>query len=89
MEMDASRFSSELSGHRNSVIAELHDQGFDWLSQYSSVDLLQDTYGIEVCGIRDEDDALDMLEVLKVLPPTTSKGLAYGNHGSCPWICDN
>jgi hypothetical protein len=81
--MDASRFSSELAGHRNNVIAELHDQGFEWLTHYSSVDLLQDTYGIEVCGIREEDDALDILEVLRRMFPSWTTGHVYCRDFGC------
>jgi len=56
-EHDVFRFAPELFEVRTDVIAELSDRGFDWLSHYSAVDPMHDVYGIEVCGIRDQDDA--------------------------------
>ena len=74
MEIDPSRFSSERLEHRNRVVAELREQGFDWLTHYASVDVLQDTYGIEVCGIPDEDDAVNILGVLRRMFPSWTEG---------------
>ena len=47
--MDAFRFAPELFEVRNDVMQRLTDEGFDWLSHYSSVDPIHDCYGIEVC----------------------------------------
>ena len=57
-ERDVFRFAPELFEVRTDVIAELSDRGFDWVSHYSAVDPMHDVYGIEVCGIRDQDDAI-------------------------------
>ncbi len=81
--MDESCFSSELYGHRDNVIAELHDEGFDCASNYASVDLLYDTYGIEVCGIRDEDDAIDILRILRRMFPSWTDGRVYCKDVGC------
>jgi hypothetical protein len=67
--MDAFRFSPDLFEHRNEVLAELQDAGYCWLSHFSSVDTLHDVHGIEVCGIRDADDAREILRLLRRLFP--------------------
>ena len=63
-ERDVFRFAPELFEIRTDVIAELSERGFDWLSHYSAVDPIHDTYGIEVCGIHDRDDAVAIQELL-------------------------
>ena len=67
--MGAFRFAPELFQYRNDVMAELHERGFDWLSHYSAIDPMHDVYGIEVCGIPDEDDAVSILEILIEMYP--------------------
>lgn len=69
---DAFRFAPELFETRNKVMQELTDAGFDWLSHYSAVDPLHDVYGIEVCGIHEQQDAVEILKLLmKMLPKWT------------------
>jgi hypothetical protein len=63
------RFCPELFEERNRVMEALAAEGYSWLSHFSSVDPLHDTYGIEVCGIRDRDDALAIQKLLKKLYP--------------------
>lgn len=67
--MDAFRFSPELFELRSDVLAVLHDAGYEWLSHFSAVDVLHDLYGIEVCGIVDEEDAHRIQAVLEGLFP--------------------
>jgi murein DD-endopeptidase MepM/ murein hydrolase activator NlpD len=74
---DPSRFASELFEHRNRVIAELREHGFDWMTHYSSVEVLQDTYGIEVCGIRGDDGAIEILGILRRIFPSWTEGWTY------------
>ena len=71
---DAFRFAPELFETRTDVIAELSDRGFDWLSHYSSVDPIHDCYGIEVCGIHDQDDAVAIQRILIELFPDWRPG---------------
>jgi hypothetical protein len=71
---DPFRFSPELFDIRNSVIEELADWGFNWLSHYSAADPLHDVYGIEVCGIHDEDDAVRILRLLACMFPDWHPG---------------
>ena len=55
--MEPFAFHAELFEIRNVVLEMLADHGFRWLSEFGSIDLMHDLYGIEVCGIRDESDA--------------------------------
>ena len=80
--MDAFRFAPELFEVRNDVMAALGEQGYDWLSHYSAVDPLHDAYGIEVCGIPDREDALQILSILHgMFPGWTSGGPEYKGYG--------
>ena len=71
---DAFRFAPELFEFRNDVITSLSDAGFDWLSHYSAVDPLHDVFGIEVCGIREKSDAVQILKLLVRMFPNWSPG---------------
>ena len=83
--MDAFRFCAELFEVRTDVMAALNDAGFDWLSHFSSVDPMHDVYGIEVCGIGDEDDAKAILELLHTMFPAWYVGcLCYKDYGREP-----
>ncbi len=72
--MSQFRFCPELFEERNRVLDALAEQGFLWLSHFSSVDPLHDSYGIEVCGIHDRDDALAIQQLLVKLYPHWSAG---------------
>lgn len=72
--MDAFRFAPELFEVRTTVMERLTDEGFDWLSHYSSVDPMHDVYGIEVCGIHERDDAHAILKMLMDMFPTWTPG---------------
>ena len=52
----------------------LTEEGFNWLSHYSSVDPLHDEYGIEVCGIHERDDAEAILLLLMGMFPAWKPG---------------
>ena len=73
-ERDVFRFAPELFEIRTDVIAQLGERGFDWLSHYSAVDPVHDTYGIEVCGIHNRDDAVAIHDVLIELFPDWRPG---------------
>jgi hypothetical protein len=63
--MEPFAFHPELFELRNDVLEMLADHGFAWLSDFGSVDLLHDVYGLEVCGIRDESDARTIEALLR------------------------
>lgn len=80
--MDCFRFAPELFEIRNDVMAELSERGFAWLSHYSAVDPLHDVYGIEVCGIANQDDASQILRILNGMFPDWKPGrLEYAGYG--------
>ena len=72
--MDAFRFAPELFEVRNDVMERLTEEGFDWLSHYSSVDPIHDDYGIEVCGILQRDDAVAIQKLLMTMFPAWMPG---------------
>lgn len=72
--MDAFRFSPELFEVRTNVMERLSEEGFDWLSHYSSVDPSHDDYGIEVCGVHHREDAAAILKMLMHMFPTWHPG---------------
>jgi hypothetical protein len=72
--MQPFRFAPELFECRNEVLAELSDAGYEWLSHFSSIDPMHDVYGIEVCGIRDEDDAIAIAAILAKMFPRWHPG---------------
>ena len=72
--MDMFRFCPELLEVRARVVAVLNDAGYQWLSHYSSVDPVHDVYGVEVCGIFDEDDAKAIHRLLQKMFPAWRRG---------------
>lgn len=55
--MELFAFHPELFEVRSRVLEMLGEHGFAWLSDFGSIDLLHDVYGLEVCGIREQSDA--------------------------------
>jgi hypothetical protein len=83
--MDAFRFSPELFEHRNDVLEALQEAGYYWLSHFSAVDPLHDLYGLEVCGIADQEDAAAILALLRRLfPDWRLDCMQYKDHGREP-----
>lgn len=62
-------FHPELFEVRNAVLEALADNGFAWLSDFGSVDLQHDVYGLEVTGIRQEADARTIESLLRRMFP--------------------
>lgn len=79
------QFHPELFDFRALAMEGLTEAEYQWFSHYSSVDLVHDEYGLEVCGIRHEDDAVAMMGILeKVLPGWRAYGLHLKQHGREP-----
>ena len=57
-------FHPELFELRNAALEALAENGFTWLSDFGSIDLQQDVYGLEVTGIREEADAKNIAALL-------------------------
>jgi hypothetical protein len=80
--MDAFRFSPELFECRGEVMSILKERGFDWLSDYSAIDPLHDVYGLEVCGIADETDAIAIVEIMLDVYPSWKARQPWYSEGS-------
>ncbi len=75
-------FHAELFEFRNAVMEALSENGFIWLSDFGSIDLMQDIYGLEVTGIRDEADAKAIAALLrKILPAWRHRRTYYKDFG--------
>lgn len=48
------QFHPELFDYKGRASGVLDTAGFAWFSDYSSIDLLHDEFGLEVCGIQEE-----------------------------------
>ena len=64
-DMNGFRFEPGLFNHRAEAIAALAEAGYEWLTEYSAVDLLHDQFGLEVCGIAKKEDALSIRRILR------------------------
>jgi hypothetical protein len=71
---DSFRFAPELYEARQDAMQRLADAGYEWLSHYSTVDPLHDVYGLEVFGVRERDDATQILNLLSKMFPTWNPG---------------
>jgi hypothetical protein len=75
--MDSFELHPELFEIRNDVLEMLADAGFAWLSDFSSVDLLHDVYGVEVCGVRELADAHAIQKLLRRMFPAWEYSRLY------------
>jgi hypothetical protein len=67
--MEPFTFHPELFELRERVLEALAEAGYDWLSHYGSVDLMHDLFGLEVCGVPDEDDVEPITRLLRTMFP--------------------
>jgi hypothetical protein len=58
-------FYPELFDQRADATEVLEDAGIEWLTAYTSIDLLHEEYGLEVCGIQQEADLDTISETLR------------------------
>jgi hypothetical protein len=64
------QFHAELFDFRNAVLETLAEHGFAWLSDFGSIDLAHDVYGLEVTAIREEAGARQIERLLRKMFPT-------------------
>lgn len=64
IDRDPFAFSPELLQLAEAVANDLEFAGYDRMSYYSSIDAMHDVHGLEVCGIRSADDALQITRIL-------------------------
>jgi murein DD-endopeptidase MepM/ murein hydrolase activator NlpD len=63
-ERDAFAFCPELLNQAENLAAELASAGYEVMSDYSSIDVMHDVHGLEVCGIHSPDVALEITRLL-------------------------
>jgi hypothetical protein len=62
-------FHADLFADRTRVLEALSARELMWLSHFSSVDLVHESHGLEVCGIVRQEDALKIQDILIQLFP--------------------
>ena len=62
--MNSFAFHPELFEHRSLALETLAAHDFNWLEHFSSVDLLHDLFGLEVCAISSKHDAEHIHSIL-------------------------
>jgi len=62
-------FHAELFDFRNAVLVALADNDFAWLSDFGSIDLQHDVYGLEVTSLREETAAAAIERLLQTMFP--------------------
>jgi len=67
--MNSFEFHPELLEHRTLAMEGLQRHDFHWLEHFSSVDLLHELFGLEVCGIPEKKDAEAIVGILEALFP--------------------
>jgi hypothetical protein len=67
--MEPFEFHGELFEFRGLVLETLAANGFVWMADFGSVDLRHESYGLEVTGIHEQDQAMRILQLLKKLLP--------------------
>ncbi|HEY3761539.1 MAG TPA: hypothetical protein VGN23_07310 [Verrucomicrobiae bacterium] len=78
-------FYPELFEQRSVAIELLDGEGFAWMTDYSSVDVLHDLYGLEVCGIHDESKAQAISHVMqKEFPQWHYHNFCFKDYGREP-----
>ena len=58
-------FFPELFEERGKALELLGERGFTWFTDYNSVDLLHEEYGLEVCGIKEESNVRRIARTLQ------------------------
>ncbi|HWI56606.1 MAG TPA: hypothetical protein VNZ22_05230, partial [Bacillota bacterium] len=78
-------FHPELFEHRDQATELLEGAGLSWFSDYSSIDLLHEEYGLEVCGIRQESHIEPTAHALQAgFPHWHFHGLDHSDSGREP-----
>jgi hypothetical protein len=63
------QFHPDLFECRTQLMEKLASHGYQWMSHYSAVDLRHAEYGLEVCGIPKQEDALAIRKILRQMFP--------------------
>jgi hypothetical protein len=68
-EEDGFVFHPELFEERARASEALEESGIAWLSDYGSIDLLHEEYGLEVCGIHEKENMTRVAEAMQAAFP--------------------
>ncbi len=82
------QFHPELFEHRGLASELLEAAGYSWFSNYSSIDLMHEDYGLEISGIRNETDVKPILAALRGgFPHWHHTHVTLHDHGREPgWV---
>ena len=85
---DPYSFSSELLALKEELILDLSSAGYELGVDYSSVDILHDVHGLEVCGILNPLEAIQIIRLLIRLFPGWSPGWLHAPDAACQqgWV---
>lgn len=79
------QFHPELFEYRTRASDLLDTAGFAWFSNYSSIDLMHEEFGLEVCGIQDESNVEAIARAMRAGFPQWHYGRAcYKDYGREP-----
>jgi hypothetical protein len=67
-------FYPELFEYRTALLEALAANDYQWLSNFSAIDLVHEAHGLEVCGIKDEADAIYIQCIFQALFPDWQYG---------------
>jgi hypothetical protein len=70
-------FHPELFEHRTLALEALAQRDYIWLEDFTSIDLLHDVFGLEVCGIPEKRNAAIILSILREAFPDWSHSDIY------------
>jgi hypothetical protein len=59
------QYHPELFECKNRLVSALFDAGYVWMTDYSSIDLCHDVYGLEICGIKNSSDIKNIAKIFK------------------------
>lgn len=78
-------FYPELFEARGRAFEVLEEAGFVWFSDYSSIDLLHEEYGLEVCGIREARNVKTIEAAMREgFPQWHFSGVCHHDYGREP-----
>ncbi|HZV33920.1 MAG TPA: hypothetical protein VFB72_05020 [Verrucomicrobiae bacterium] len=78
-------FYPELFAARALASELLSEEGCDWFGEYSSIDILHEDYGLEICGIRDERNVKRVaLALQRGFPHWHHQNVCFQDHGRDP-----
>lgn len=85
---DPFAFSPELLSCKTELAGHLSEAGYDSGADYSSIDVLHDVHGLEVCGIHNPELALEITRLLLRLFPGWNAGWLHppGSSSNQAWV---